>query len=218
MNFFDSDSIFFTALDHAVSYLEFFGTLAGAIAVWLSARANIWSWPIGIINVVLLFFLFYQIQLYPDMFLQVFFFITNLMGWWRWAHPRTEEEDKRHELRVSWIPAKLLVIFAALVIIGTACFGAFASKLHEFFPNLFSLPSAYPYLDSFVTVVSIVATYLMVQKKVECWIVWILADVVATYLYFTKGIMLMGVEYFVFCLIAAFGFLRWRSEFKSYTA
>ena len=64
-----------------MSYLEFFGTVAGGIAVWLSARGNIWSWPIGIINVSLYFFLFFQVQLYPDMFLQSLFFVTNLMGW-----------------------------------------------------------------------------------------------------------------------------------------
>ncbi len=216
MNFFDSKSIFFTAFDTNVSYLEFFGTLAGAIAVWLSARANIWSWPIGIINVILLFFLFFQIQLYPDMFLQVFFFVTNLMGWWRWTHPKKYEENTRHELRISWMPVRALLLFGVLIILGTAGFGSFASNLHELFPTLFNLPSAYPYMDSFVTVVSIVATYLMVQKKVECWMVWIIADMVATYLYFTKGIMLMSIEYFVFCLIASLGFFRWRREFNSY--
>lgn len=217
MNFFDSDSIAMTVLGTPVSYLEFFGTLAGAVAVWLSARANVWSWPIGIINVVLLFFLFYQIQLYPDMFLQVFFFITNLMGWWRWTHPKAGEEDRQQHLRVSWMPKRELVLMAGVTVLGTAAFGKFASNLHELFPAVFSLPSAFPYFDSFVTVVSIAATYLMVQKKVECWLVWILADVVATYLYFTKGIMLMSLEYAVFCLIAAFGFLRWRKEFQSYT-
>jgi nicotinamide mononucleotide transporter len=40
----------------------------------------------------------------------------------------------------------------------------------------------------------------------------------ATYLYFMKGILFVGVEYFVFCLIATFGFFRWRAEYKSYQA
>lgn len=216
MKFFDIGNIFFTALGHPVSYLEFFGTAAGAIAVWLSARANIWSWPIGIINVTLSFFLFYQVQLYPDMFLQIFFFITNLLGWWRWTHPQRGEEDGRNELRVSRMALNGLVTFFMIAISGTIAFGSFAGNLHEVFPTLFSLPSAYPYLDSFVTVVSIIATYLMVQKKIECWLAWLLADVVATYLYFTKGIVLVGLEYFAFCLIAAFGFWRWREEFKTY--
>lgn len=200
-----------------MSYLEFFGTVAGGVAVWLSARAHVWSWPIGIINVVLFFFLFYQVQLYPDMFLQVFFFVTNLMGWWRWTHPRQTEEDKRHELKVSYMSKRWLFIFLGIGLAGTVVFGMLAKNLHEFFPVLFNKPSAFPFTDSFVTVMSIVATYLMVQKKVECWAVWILVDAVACYMYFVKEIKFVGMEYLVFCFIAGYGLVNWIKENKSYS-
>lgn len=218
MQFFDQDNIFFTVLGHPLSYIEFFGVISGGIAVWLSARGNIWSWPIGIINVILLFFLFFQIQLYPDMFLQIFFFITNILGWWRWAHPRPGEEDRKKELKVSWMSKEWLLIFGTIILAGTIAFGAAASRLSTWFPMLFSQPSAFPYADSLVSVVSVIATYLMVQKKVECWLAWILADVVATYLYLSKGVMFLGLEYLAFCLIAAFGFLTWRKEQLSYAS
>lgn len=216
MSFFDASNIFFTAFGYPLSYLEFFGVLSGAIAVWLSAKANIWSWPLGIINVTLFFFFFYQNQFYPDMFLQVFFFITNVIGWWRWTHPSEGEEDKKNELKVSWMDRRALIIFSVMTLIGSLSFGAFADRLHELFPTLFSLPSAFPYLDSFVSVSSIVATYLMVEKKVECWIAWLVANITAMSLYFTKGFMLIGIEYFVFCIIVLFGFWRWKKEFESY--
>src|SRR5688500_11296213 len=118
MNFFDIDQIFFTIWGYEMSYLEFFGTIAGAIAVCLSAKANVWSWPIGLINVTLFFFLFYQVQLYPDMFLQVFFFITNIMGWWRWTHPAPDEEDRKHELRVTWMKPRQFIVIAIAGLCG----------------------------------------------------------------------------------------------------
>lgn len=200
-----------------MSYIEFFATVAGGIAVWLSAKANVWSWPIGIVNVVLAFFLFFQVQLYPDMFLQIFFFVTNLMGWWRWTHPKPGEEDKKKEIRVSYLPVSNLIISIGITVIGTALFGTLASKLNTWLPALFTKPSAFPYLDSFVTVISIVATFLMIQKRIECWAFWIAADVVATGLYFSKGILLMSAEYLVFCFIAAFGLINWRKEFKTFS-
>ena len=214
MNFFDINKIFFTVLGYPMSYLEFFGTITGAIAVWLSARANIWSWPIGVVSVTLLFFLFFQIQLYPDMFLQVFFFVTNIMGWWRWAHPREGEENEKDELRVTYMARKQLLILTGVGLIGTVLMGALASRLHDFLPSIFSKPSAFPYLDSFVTVLSIITTFLMIQKKVECWILWIVIDVVATGLYFTKGVKFLGLEYLVFCFIAAFGLWNWIREYN----
>jgi nicotinamide mononucleotide transporter len=216
VEFFSIDKIFFSALGYQMSYLEFFGTVAGAFAVWLSARVNIWSWPLGIVNVVLFFFLFYQVQLYPDMFLQVFFFVTNLMGWWRWKHPSESEEDERHELKVSYTSRKWLAVYAATGLAMKLIFGMLAKNLHEFFPSAFSKPSAFPYADSFVTVMSIIATYLMVQKKVECWAVWLLVDAVACYMYFAKGIKFVGIEYLAFCFIAAFGLWNWIHEAKQY--
>lgn len=216
MNFFSIDFIFFEVWGYPMSYLEFFGTLAGGIAVWLAARANIWSWPIGLINVTLFFFLFFQVQLYPDMFLQVFFFATNLLGWWRWAHPKPEEEDRRHELRISFMPMKQLVLLSIIGMVCTTLMGSLASRLHEWIPEIFSNASAFPYLDSFVTVMSIVATFLMIQKKIECWAIWILVDMVATTLYFSKGIKFVGVEYFAFCFLAAYGLWKWMREYRGY--
>ena len=137
MSFFDINNIFFEAWGYSMSYLEFFGTVAGGIAVWLSAKVNVWSWPIGIINVTLFFFLFYQVQLYPDMFLQAFFFVTNLIGWWRWKHPMKGEEDGRLELRVSYMPLKQMIILSGVGILSTFLFGSLASRLHEIFPAMF---------------------------------------------------------------------------------
>jgi nicotinamide mononucleotide transporter len=216
MEFFDIKNIFFSVLGYPMSYIEFFGTVAGGIAVWLSARANVWSWPIGLINVTLYFFLFFQVQLYPDMFLQLFFFVTNIIGWWRWTHPKPFEEDKKHELKISWLSWRHLLLISVAGIFGTIICGSFAARLHDYFPSVFSLPSAFPYLDSFVTVMSIGATFLMVQKKVECWIIWIVVDMVASYLYFAKEILFVGIEYVAFCFIAAYALWNWIREQRAY--
>jgi nicotinamide mononucleotide transporter len=216
MYFFDIDNIFFEVLGYRMSYIEFFGTIAGAIAVWLSAKANIWSWPIGLINVTLFFFLFFQVQLYPDMFLQIFFFVTNLIGWWRWANPKPGEEDRKHELKVSFMKWQQFLLLTVLGVTGTFIFGTFAENLHELFPKIFNRPSAFPYLDSFVTVMSVITTFFMIQKKIESWILWIVVDVIATYMYFVKGIKFVAVEYLVFCFIAAFGLYHWVKEYRSY--
>ncbi len=218
MSFFDINNIFFEVLDYPMSYLEFFAVISGLIAVALSAKANIWSWPIGIINVFLSAFFYYQIQLYPDMFLMVFFFVTNLLGWWRWANPKPEEEDNKKELKVSFMKWKQFLILSLVGIAGTFFIGKMASKLHDWFPLLFNLPSSYPYADSFILVMSVITTFFMIQKKIECWIIWIIVDIVATYLYFLKGAKFFGVEYFIFTLIAIFGLWSWIREYKNYSA
>ena len=216
LHFFDINSIFFTVWGYAMSYLEFFGVISGGIAVWLSARANIWGWPIGAASVVLFFFLFYQIQLYPDMFLQVFFLVTNLQGWWRWTHPEPGEENQQAELRISRMPPRQLITWMASGIVATALLGTLANNLHTLFPIAFSKPSAFPYVDSFTTIMSIVATFMMIQKRVECWYVWLLVDVILTYVYYAKDVKLVAAEYFVFCFIALQGAWYWTREYRNY--
>jgi nicotinamide mononucleotide transporter len=216
MNFFDIENIFFTAWNYPVSYLEFFGLISGIIAVILSAMANIWSWPIGIINVTLSFFLFFQVQLYPDMFLQVFFFVTNAIGWWRWTHPKPFEEDRKHELRVSFMKKNELIVVVISGIIGTLLLGLFAQNLHTLLPVIFTKPSAAPFLDSFITVMSVITTFYLIQKKIESWAIWLAVDIIATYLYFSRDIKLYGLLYLIFCFIAAFALWNWIREYRSY--
>lgn len=214
---FDAHTEFFNLLGYSMSYVEFFAVISGLIAVWLSAKANIWSWPVGIINVILAFFLYYQVQLYPDMFLQIFFFVTNIIGWWRWANPKPGEENRKKELRVSYMKKTQLLLTVSIGIAGTIALGTLASHLHDWFPNVFPLPSSYPYIDSFIMVMSIVATFYMIQKKIECWIIWIAIDVVATFLYYIKGVKFFSLEYLIFTGLASHGLWNWINEYKSYS-
>ncbi|MFZ6000379.1 MAG: nicotinamide riboside transporter PnuC [Bacteroidota bacterium] len=217
MSFFSVEKIFFTLWNYPVSYLEFFGWLTGIVAVALSAKAHLLSWPIGIVNVVLSFFLFFQVQLYPDMFLQVFFFVTNILGWWRWANPRPGEEDRRKELKVSFLKRTEFLFVMGGGLVGTYLLAQFASNLNHWFPSVFSKPSASPFLDSFITVMSIITTFYMIQKKVECWIIWILVDVVATYVYFVRDIKFYSMLYLIFTGIATYALWNWIREYRGYS-
>ena len=219
--FFDIHTLFFTLWGYPVSYIEFFGVVSGGLSTWLVARNNVWSWPVAVISVVLFFFLFYQIRLYPDMLLQIFFLFTYLRGWWRWTHPGPDETLVRHsgseQMRITQTPTRQLVSWLLAGLLATLILGTFARNLHTYFPVVFSQPGAFPYLDSFTTVMSIVGTFLMIEKRLECWYVWLGVDAISTYIYFAKDIKLVSAEYFVFCFIAALGIWNWTREYRSYS-
>lgn len=216
-DFFDINTIFFTLWGYPMSYLEFFGVVSGSVATWLAARSNVWTWPIAVGSVLLFFFLFYQVQLYPDMFLQVFFFITYLQGWWRWTHPASHETDERRGLRITRLTGQPLILTLVGGVGATVLLGTFAQNLHTLFPVLFNKPSAFPYLDSFTSVMSVIGTFMMIHKKLECWWLWLVIDLISTYMYFVKGVKLVGVEYAFFCLIAIQGVWNWTREYRSYS-
>jgi nicotinamide mononucleotide transporter len=210
---FSVENTLFTVLGYNMSMIELIATLTGGVAVWLSAKENVWSWIIGLFNVVLAFFMFFQIQLYPDMFLQVFFFITNIIGFWQWKFPKQSEANTQNELRITKLSVRHFSLLSALGIFGTLIMGSFSANLHEIAPKLFSLPSAFPYMDSFTTVMSIVATFMLIRKKVEAWWVWFVVDVIATYMYYIKDVKLYSALYFIFVIIAAFGAMEWTKRY-----
>lgn len=214
MEFFDINNIFFELWGVKMSHLEFYATLTGLVAVILSAQENVWSWIVGLVNVVLAFVMFYQIQLYPDMFLQVFFFITNLIGFWQWKYPKEQEANQKNELKISQLSLQQFGLLTLIGLTGTVLLGTFAKNLNEWLPIIFSKPSAFPYMDSFTTVMSIFATFLLIRKKVEAWWVWLGVDIISTYMYYIKEVKLYSLLYAVFCVIALFGAINWTKEYK----
>ncbi|MEK7250289.1 MAG: nicotinamide mononucleotide transporter family protein, partial [Bacteroidota bacterium] len=56
-----------------MSPLELIGVIFGLLSVYFSVKQNIWTWPTGIVSVSAFGFLFFNIKLYADMCLQIFF-------------------------------------------------------------------------------------------------------------------------------------------------
>jgi nicotinamide mononucleotide transporter len=185
--------------------------------VYLTAKEKVICWPVSIINAIFFFIMFYEVQLYSDMLLQIFFLATTVYGWWKWLHPKNgSEANSRNELKISNLSLMEIITVILITLAGIFLLGTLMSFIHVLFPSFFSRKAAYPYPDSFITVTSIIAQLLMTRKKKDCWILWIIVDIAATVLYFIKGINLVAVEYAVFGIIALTGYLGWTKEQRSY--
>lgn len=215
INYLSVDTTFFTVIGYPMSYLEFFGTVLNVWCVWLTAKNKVLSWPVGIVAVVLFFLLFYEIRLYSDMVEQAYFFMTGFWGWWVWTHPKKEEADAKSELKISHAPAREACIAAAITVVGSLALGFFMTKVHLILPAIFPEPADFPYMDAFTTVLSFVATVLMIRKRVECWYLWILVDIIGIWLYYAKGVKFIALEYVLFLILATNGYFRWRKEYRT---
>lgn len=203
MEIFNIENICITVLDYPLSYVELIGTLSGLICVSLATKKNILTWPIGIINVIFFFAIFYQVQLYSDMFLQVFFGISSIYGWIVW------KKEENAEIQVCTLSNKARLNLLVLIILSFLGLGYFISHLHQILPNLFPINASYPYADAFIAIASVIATILMAKKYLECWISWVLIDVFSVYIYWLKEIIFISIEYGIFLMLAASGFVMW---------
>lgn len=205
MHWLDLNTIAFEVFGYPLSYLELIGTVFGMLSVFLASRGNILTWPTGILNEAAFFILFFQVQLYSDMYLQLYFFLITLYGWYYWK----KKSVQNIVLRLSEKSVLLVVFF---IIVGTLVTGCLIADIHLLLPSIFEKPAAYPYADAFTTVTSIIATILLARKMIESWILWVSVDLVSVILYWHKGIHFVMIEYVIFLLICIAGFINWRKQ------
>jgi len=209
MYLFDINNIVFEIWGYPLSFVELTGTVFGLLSVYWASKANIWTWPVGVVNVLCMFALFFQVQLYANMFLQIVFFGSIIYGWIRWKRPEAVNRITRLK------PSALLAVLAA-VAVGTAATGWLTSGIHVFFPQYFPVKAPYPYIDSFVMVASVAAMVLLAQKRIENWHFWLVIDVICVALYMMQGIYFIAAQYAIFTGIAVFGLMNWRREITNY--
>lgn len=198
-----------------MSYVEFFGTIFTGWSVYLAAKNKISNWPIGIVGIILFGFLFYQVQLYSDLMEQVYYLITGFWGWWLWSHPNSSEKSSNStELKVGYSSVKSNVAAVISIVLLTILMTKFMSNIHLMFPTLFPVAASFPMLDAFTTVLSFVATIYLAKRKIENWYIWIVVDVIAVWLYYTKGVVFISALYFAFLLNAVKGYIEWLNIYK----
>jgi len=84
-----------------LSWIEAVGTLAGLACIWLASKEKIINYLFGLINVSLFAVIFFQIQLYASLLLQLFFFLANVYGWYAWSRQTSAHEASLTIRRLS---------------------------------------------------------------------------------------------------------------------
>lgn len=100
-----------------LSWIEAVGTIAGLLCIGLASLEKISNYFFGLINVTLFGIIFFQIQLYASLLLQVFFFAANIYGWYAWSRQTSQNEA---ELKIRWLP--LPKALSWLAVSGLRCF------------------------------------------------------------------------------------------------
>ncbi|BBG61571.1 Nicotinamide riboside transporter pnuC [Providencia rustigianii] len=209
-----------------LSYIEAVGTIAGLLCILLASFEKTINYLFGLINVTLFAVIFFQIQLYANLLLQLFFFGANIYGWYAWSRMSSSQEA---ELKIRWLslPSALttLIISVLAIIVLTfnidAVFGVLANwavaVLNLFGANLVMPvlePDAFPFWDSTMTVLSVVAMILMTRKYVENWLLWVVINVISIVVFFIQGVYAMSLEYLLLLGIALNGSRLWMKSAK----
>ena len=127
-------------------------------------------------------------------------------GWLRWAD---SPKDKGQIIDVKFSTSRGFFIAIAATIVLSIADGYLMSRVHILFPKLFPEQASFPYLDALTTFMSFTAMWLMVQKRIESWIYWIIVDVIGIGLYYAKDVRFVSLLYVILLFLAIKGFVSW---------
>jgi nicotinamide mononucleotide transporter len=188
------------AISYATSatWIDLVGGVTGLVCAWLAAKEDILNYPVGIINIVAFFYTFYMVKLYANAVLQIVFFILTVIGWYVWLTKKGKHKVRptRHAYRIEY------VFLVASAVVGTLLWA----------PSLQQAGDPTPYVDALVTVLSIVAQYLMSYKVLENWYVWIFSDLLSISMFMYTHLYVTAAVYVVFLTISVGGLMVWKKE------
>ena len=157
---------------------------------------------------IALFFLFWQKNLAASLLLQPISLGINILGHYRWTHPREGEvsSEKQGELKVTMLRWPERILYVGVVLGVAALWGWLLQRLFPADPH--------PYLDSCVTILILVAQFLSAQKKWDCWVAWIIVNITQLILHLSVGNIFMPIVSALYLINGIVSLVNWEKMYR----
>ncbi|MEW6982976.1 nicotinamide riboside transporter PnuC [Colwelliaceae bacterium 6471] len=197
-------------IDYFISlpWLELTGMLLALLYVVLAAKGSIWCWPAAFISTIIYTIIFYDVYLWMESLLQVYYMIMAVYGWYCWQKQQEQVNEHPQSQLVSGITQWSLnshlkiIVMLAFISVGVGWFMANYTPAH------------FPYFDAATTVYAVFATYLVAKKVLENWLYWLVIDFASIYLYVQKDLTPTAVLFALYVVLALYGYIQWQKAYK----
>ncbi len=175
--------------------LEIIAVWTSYSCTWLCVVERRINYPIGAISSIAYAWLFFNSGLIDSAILNLYLIPTLIYGWIRWN--RDENTRPVTKTKLKHIPIYAIIsglMYLGAVYINKAAGGTMA------------------WSDGIILAGSILAQFLMDNKKIENWYIWLIVDIIAVWEYFHTGLTLVGVQYVLFLINTFIGLMIWRKS------
>jgi len=179
--------------------LELVAVVFGVISVLFARKNNILVYPTGLVSTILYVYILFEFQLYGDLIINFYYTIMSFLSWYLWS----KTKDGEDEFPISTINRKEILV-STLIFTITLTFVALVYYFFDKFTNWTA------YVDALTTGLFFVGMWLMAKRKIENWILWIIADAISIPLYFYKGLTFSSFQFILFTIIAILGYKEWK--------
>ena len=202
------DFVLFTLAGRPVLLIDLISSLLGLTCVFLAGRNSKYNFWVGYLYTAALFFLFWNKNLYASLLLQPVSLAINILGHYRWTHPKVEEQSSEDSksLKVSMLSWPERIVCVGGVLLVAFLWGLTLDKLFPADPH--------PYLDSVVTALILLAQLLSSLKKWDCWMVWLVVNVTQIILHLSVGNVFMPIVCALYLVNGLWSLATWMKLYR----
>jgi len=184
------------------NFIEIIGAVLAFVYLILEIKRKWFFWVVGIISSSFYVYIFFYARLYAEMGLNFYYIIMSVYGLFNWKFSSKANDGT---LGLRHINSKttfvLFLVFIVFVILVSIILGKFSD-------------STVPLPDSIIAVLSMIATWMVAKKIVECWYIWIFVNFFATVLYITQKLYPTAVLFLVYSILSFIGLFEWLKSVK----
>ena len=182
--------------------LEFLAFWFGIFSVVFAKKQNILVYPTGIICTIITMYLMYKVGLLGHILVNLLYTIISFFGWWNWSRRENNDLVVKVSKFTSNDLTKSLLIFFFIVFV--------AYFAHDFFATNFE--GQIKELDILTSGIFVTAMWLMANKKLENWILWIIGNVITIPLYLSSDKIILSIQYVIFTILAVQAYIEWKKS------
>lgn len=184
-----------------MSVLEIAAVILAVMYLVLAIRQNIWCWFCAAISTAIFIYLFFDVALYMEAVLNIFYFGMAIYGWRKW---RAGAGDR--ELPVTVWSLRTHIGALSAIVLVSALSGYLLDNRTD---------AAFPYVDSLTSWAAVWATFLVARKVLENWWYWLAIDATMVYVFWAKDLELTAVLYVVYIVMIPIGLYTWTLSYRA---
>lgn len=205
-----SASIAIVSLAMGGGIVEFTSSVTGIIGAILVAKGKLSSYYWGFVATVLYAYISFTYKLYGETIMYTLLFTPmQVIGGVIWARKLTVSADgERADVIKKYLTTKQRWIVGIGTLVTIGLYAEFVSLLKGSMPGL----------DSATAILSVLATYLMMVRYAEQWLIWLLVNTVAIVMWVQAAIHHQGAGsailamWVTFWLNSLYGWYKWRKN------
>ena len=179
---------------------EIVAVVFGIAYVLLAAKESLWAWFFAFFGTLIYTILFWDGALLSSALLNFYYMIMAVYGFVLWRGGGSSE----NLAITSWSFSKNITVIILGIIVSVVV--GYLSATYT--------PAKFAYLDGFVMIFSIIATWMLANKVLENWLFWIVIDSAAVILYWKSGYHATIVLFMFYIILAGYGHFSWRKVFN----